>query len=414
MLVRRLVFFLIIWVLLTIQAAAAPGRVYTLKELEEIALQVHPSLKAAFEATRQADADWRITRQYPNPELDIGVSSQKTKGGEGPLTGTGYNLTVTQPIEWVGRRAKRQEAARYGIEAGKKRQDNEALNVKAKLMELFYRLLASNQLFKITTDNLDTAQNLLRLVETRVRVGESRRIELVKAQVEYANTEREFEKAKGTLETDRQVLNRFLGGHLEPNFSLSGDGGPKKPVPPIEQLRQTVLGNHPLIAVQQANINQTESTLKAERQAWVPDLNVKFFRNDDIDRRDVGGGVMLNLPVWNQKRGEAAKAAAAARQSQYELQLVKQDLETRLISQYSLYQVARKQVESFQSTILPEAAEALRLAEFTYQHGESGLLELLDSFRVYRSTQKDYYSALLDCWLTRIELWRITGGEIGN
>jgi outer membrane protein TolC len=40
------------------------------------------------------------------------------------------------------------------------------------------------------------------------------------------------------------------------------------------------------------------------------------------------------------------------------------------------------------------------------------LLELLDSRRVYRATEQDYYKALLEYWLARSELWRIAGGGI--
>jgi len=87
-------------------------------------------------------------------------------------------------------------------------------------------------------------------------------------------------------------------------------------------------------------------------------------------------------------------------------------LETKLAAQYSLYMVSRRQVESFQKNILPQAAESLRLAEFTYRQGETGLLELLDSRRVYRATEQDYYKALLEYWLARSELWRISGGGI--
>ena len=118
------------------------------------------------------------------------------------------------------------------------------------------------------------------------------------------------------------------------------------------------------------------------------------------------------LPLWNRKGGEVAKAAAAKSQAESELRLLKQDLETKLAAQYSLYETARRQVESFQTTILKEAAESLRVAQFAYEHGETSLLELLDSRRVYRATEQDYYKALLDYRLARVELWRLAGGGV--
>ena len=69
-------------------------------------------------------------------------------------------------------------------------------------------------------------------------------------------------------------------------------------------------------------------------------------------------------------------------------------------------------METYQKDILPQTAESLKIATFSYQQGETGLLELLDSRRVYRTTEQDYYRALLDYWLARVELWRVAGGGV--
>ena len=74
---------------------------------------------------------------------------------------------------------------------------------------------------KIAAENLDSAKNLLDIAEKRVRLGESRPIELVKARVEFLSLEREYEKSKTTLAGDRQVLRQFLGDDLPADFALS-------------------------------------------------------------------------------------------------------------------------------------------------------------------------------------------------
>ncbi len=166
------------------------------------------------------------------------------------------------------------------------------------------------------------------------------------------------------------------------------------------------------MAAQSAQVRQAESNLGAERQAWKPDVTVKAFHTKDVDLQATGGGLSFPLPLWNRKRGEVAKAAAQKSQAELELQALKQDLATKLASQYSLYQTAYRQVQAFQTNILKEAAESLRVAQFAYEHGETALLELLDSRRVYRAVEQEYYTALLDYRLARIEIWRLTGGGV--
>jgi len=389
---------------------AAEARSYSLKDLEELALKVHPGLKKSADEVRKSEAELRIAKQYPNPEVEFEGGDQRKRGE--PERGLTYTAALSQTVEWPGRRAKRQEAARFGIEAAGKNLDNEHLTVKARLREMFYRLQADEQFVKIAQENLATAKNLLDLVEKRVRLGESRQLELLKAQVEFHTLEREYQKAKTLQAGDRQVLNQFLLGQLEPDFTLAGNFATLDGAVPLSQWREAALTAYPLLNAQEAAVRQADSTLKAERQAWVPDVKLKFFHTLEIDQRTTGGGISVPLPIWNRKEGEVAKAAAARSQARHELALTRQELETKVASQYSLYETARRQVESFQKHILPQAAESLRLAQFSYQHGEISLLELLDARRVYRTTEQDYYKSLLDYWLARAELWRIAGGGI--
>ncbi len=105
------IFLLAIFGPILTQAAIRP---LSLNELEEIALKIHPSLKAAGEEIKKNEADLKIARQYPNPELEGLISSQK--GMENGTYATGYTIALSQPIEWPGRRGKKQEAARFGID----------------------------------------------------------------------------------------------------------------------------------------------------------------------------------------------------------------------------------------------------------------------------------------------------------
>ncbi len=390
--------------------AMAGPRTYSLQELEEMVLKTHPALKVSGAEIKKNEAELRIARQYPNPEVEGSVSSQI--GLESGTYATGYTIGLSQTIEWPGRRGKKQEAARFGINSAQAKLSQEQINVRARCRELYYRVLADEQLVKIAAENLESAKTLLDIAEKRVRLGEGRPIELVKARVEFFSLEREYDKAKTTLAGSRQVLQQFLGGGLAADFALSAEAKVVEPLVPLKRWQEAAFASHPLLAAQEAQVRQAESTLGAERQARVPDVTVKVFHTRDVDLRATGGGLSIPLPLWNRKEGEVAKAAATKSQADSELRLLKQDLETKLASQYSLYETARRQLESFQTAILKEAAESLRVAQFSYEHGETSLLELLDSRRVYRGTEQDYYKALLDYRLARVELWRLAGGGV--
>ncbi|MHB9075023.1 MAG: TolC family protein [Desulfobaccales bacterium] len=390
--------------------AMAGPRTYSLQELEEIVSKTHPALKVAGAEISKSEAELRIARQYPNPEVEGLVSSQRAM--EGGTYGTGFSVGLSQTIEWPGRRGKKQEAARFGINSAQQKLVQEQINVRARCRELYYRVRTGEHLVKIAADNLESARTLLDIAEQRVRLGESRPIDLIKARVEFFSLEREYGKAKTSLAGERQVLRQFMGDDLPADFVLSSAAKVLEPAVPLKRWQNAALQSHPLLAAQGAQVRQAESTLGAERRGWVPDVTVKAFHIQDVDLHATGGGLSFPLPLWNRKEGEVARAAAAKSQAESELRLLKQDLETKLAAQYSLYETARRQVESFQTAILKEAAESLRVAQFSYEHGETSLLELLDSRRVYRGTEQDYYKALLDYRLARVELWRLAGGGV--
>jgi len=391
--------------------AQAGARPLSLPELEEMALKIHPSLKVADAEIKKSEAELKIARQYPNPDLEGLVSSQKSL--ENGAYGTGYSIGLSQTIEWPGRRRKKQEAAHHGIDAARNKSTQEQVNVRARCRELYYRVLAGEQSLKIAAENLESAKKLLDMAEKRVRLGESRPIELVKAKVEFLNLEREHDKARTTLAGDRQALRLFLNKGLPPDFSLAGEGDAVAALIPIKRWQEALLAAHPQLSAQEAQVRQAESLLDAERrQAWMPEVTVKAFHTREVDLQATGGGLSFPIPLWNRKRGEVDRAAAMKGQAESELQLLKQGVAANIAAQYSLYETAHRQVLSFQNAILKEAAESLRVAQFAYEHGETSLLELLDSRRVYRSTEQDYYRALLDYRLAWVELWRLTGGGV--
>lgn len=388
----------------------AAVRPLPLAEVEEMALRIHPSLKAAGAEVKKNEAELRIARQYPNPELE-GLASRQ-RGLESGEVVTGYSISLSQPLEWPGRRTRKQAAARFGIDAAHHKLTQEQVNVRARCRELYYRIQANEQVLKTAGANLESARKLLDMAEKRVSLGESRPLELVKAKVEFMTMEREYDKVKAGLAGDREALRQFLGETLPPDFTLAGEGETPEALIPLARWQEAAWSAHPLLAAQSAQVRQAASTLGAERRAWVPEVTVKAFHTRDVDLQATGGGLSFPLPLWNRKEGEVAKAAAQKSQAEAELEALKQELATKLASQYNLYATAHRQVQAFQTTILPEAAESLRVAQFAYEHGETGLLELLDSRRVYRSVEQEYHTALLDYRLARVEIWRLTGGGI--
>jgi cobalt-zinc-cadmium efflux system outer membrane protein len=69
---------------------------------------------------------------------------------------------------------------------------------------------------------------------------------------------------------------------------------------------------------------------------------------------------------------------------------------------------AQRRVAALEKAAIPEAAEALRLAQQSYEEGRATLLELLDARNAYVAAERDLTEARLALALAAAELARIS------
>ncbi|MGH7322729.1 MAG: TolC family protein, partial [Candidatus Rokuibacteriota bacterium] len=84
---------------------------------------------------------------------------------------------------------------------------------------------------------------------------------------------------------------------------------------------------------------------------------------------------------------------------------------TELASRVKELEVAASQAAILDKEILPAAGQSLGLARFSYQEGETSLLDLLDAQRTYRDTQREAIEARLALALAVAELQRLVGPD---
>ncbi len=96
------------------------------------------------------------------------------------------------------------------------------------------------------------------------------------------------------------------------------------------------------------------------------------------------------------------------------LVLILLDIETgnRLDDEYKNYKIAFEQSKIFSGELLNQAKRSLEIAEFSYEQGETELLDVLDALRTYRDTLREYYQVLYEFYISEITLEKISGGKM--
>jgi cobalt-zinc-cadmium efflux system outer membrane protein len=144
----------------------------------------------------------------------------------------------------------------------------------------------------------------------------------------------------------------------------------------------------------------------------LPDFELSAFTAKDLHGQNQGLGLSFNIPLWNFNSAEIARSQRLLESQQQELTSIEIAVTTDIKNRYARLLLAEKTINLFQKGLLKQAGESERIARFSYQQGESSLIDYLDSQRTYLQIQKDYVQALLTWSLEKAGLEMAAGETI--
>jgi outer membrane protein TolC len=128
----------------------------------------------------------------------------------------------------------------------------------------------------------------------------------------------------------------------------------------------------------------------------------------------ITAGVGIPLKFSSLNNGAIRAAELAVEQSK----TMNREIEIKIISgvlqAFNTFQIERKKVELFQGGMISDAEKILQGRIYSYQHGESGLIDVLNAQKTYIELNRNYIEALFDYTTSLIDLewsagiWDIT------
>lgn len=120
-------------------------------------------------------------------------------------------------------------------------------------------------------------------------------------------------------------------------------------------------------------------------------------------------GVSIPLKFSNANKGELRAARFAAEQQEKQYEAVQQQISAEVLQAYHQYMTARRQVEQFNTGLLQEAETIFRKKRYSYERGETSILEVLNAQRTFNEVQVSYHETLFACAAALVELQRACG-----
>src|SRR5262245_46289493 len=222
-LVRALGAWLAVLALAVTTSAEEPITRLSLADAIELAARDNPSLRAKEFEYRAVGAGEITAGLRPNPSFTFSAE-QLTPGGSSGAAIPQYTVSVGQPIELGGKRARRVESAK----AATRVTGYELADVQRQLLyqvkKSFTDALAAREALGIARQNLDVLDEAERIQRRRAEKGDISELDLMRIQIQRFAFQRDAADAAQALTAARIALRAATAsGRLAPDFDVVGD-----------------------------------------------------------------------------------------------------------------------------------------------------------------------------------------------
>jgi len=319
-----------------------------------------------------------------------------------------------------GKRADYQRAVAAEA-AARAKIDIAARGLAATVVQDYYSLLSAQRKYGNAQQSLKEARDFTDITRKLESGGEAAHSDVVKAEIQMAQRERDAQDAQLAVERTRIGFGVLLFTDYTQEFSVVDDLAAAPPLPEKAAAQEMAGRNNPDIRAAQAIVQQQEYELKSARAAYFPTLSFDYFYGIDANQyaiwdrehlRNLGSVAQgtLTIPVWNwgATRSKVRQSDLRLQQARLDLSLAQRQLLANLDAFYLEAQAAHAQVASLRRSV-DLAAESLRLTMLRYEAGEVTVLEVVDAQATLAQARNAYDDGLVRYRVGLAQLQTLTG-----
>ena len=308
----------------------------------------------------------------PNPEVSLEVENI---GGTGVFSGfqsSEATLSAGLPIELGGKRGARLDAARADLAVVRLREQLALADIALAVRQRYVAAVAAQARVDLAQDVLDRSRELARIATELVDAGREPPLRVLTAQAQTAEAVAELKAAQAGA-----LAARFALGALWSQEPASPPGSGFPFIEPPYALLADYGGLELSLAA--AERQAAESAIGRERTLGIPDPTISAGLRHFEDSNDEAFvvGISIPLPLRNRNQGNVAAAQAQARAAAAREAVATADYRQAVAEARADYLGAEAKAETLERESLPQAEEALRLADIGYRNGKFPLIEVL-------------------------------------
>lgn len=364
-----------------------------------------------------AEANILTAGIFPDPELGFGWFDN---GQRRMNMGYGFSSELTWTLELGGKRKARIELAKSESELTKYLLQDYFRNLRADATINYLAAMLNKLLLDVQLNSYQTMNQLAKSDSIRFKLGSITQLDARQSKLEAVKMLNDVYQAEAEWKATLVNLSVLLGlKQTDTLFIAIGDFGRFDRIFNMQDLITAAQNNRADLLAAMQNRNVSQNILKLAKANRVMDLGLNGGVGYSSYNRNVvaptpgfttlNAGISIPLKFSNNRPGELKAAYYTNQQAELQYRQIELQIQTEITQAYFNYQALQKQVQQFNNGLLTEAKAVLDGKIYSYQRGETSLLEVLNAQRTYNEVQQAYYQTLYNYAVALVELERAAG-----
>jgi cobalt-zinc-cadmium efflux system outer membrane protein len=376
---------------------------FSFEQLYELAARDNLQINAVRRRRAVAEAEVQIAGQRPNPDFITAYTRSEPR----------MNYSLSQLVELGGKRGRRIDVARNELRLTELDLDAALRTLRHDLRAAYFGLTLARNNYDLGQQALTQAKELADIARERFEAGDISQFEVLQANLGVDRATNDLDRLANAERIARATMNQLLNRAPDAPLDLRDSLFARLATVSTADLIARSLSQNVELRTAEQQIATEQSRLKLARAQRVPDLTLEpgleTLDSSFPNRPGFKMQVTVPLPIFNRGRGDIAKSSAMLEQLQAERDAARQRIASEIARAALNVESARKQVEFYETKLLPDAERVRELANEAYRIGQTSLLSVIDATRNAREARQAYLQALFDYQTALADLEQAAG-----
>lgn len=364
-----------------------------------------------------AEAELKASKVFPDPELGMTYGYNEDRILK---MGQSFEAGLSYPLNTGNRRGANIALAKSKYELSELILDAFFHNLRADAALSYFSTLRYQRLFSLQQDIYKQLSELARADSIRLASGEATGLDALQSSLEARSQLTKVYQSLAEFQNSSLNLMLLQGKKFNDTLDIPSQNFPVKKFDfRLNELVENAVNKRAdlMVAIKNREVSEKNMNLIKANRAFEFNLEMGYSYNS-IVRNEIApapayngltAGVSFPLKFSSLNKGLLRAADLAVKQSQTIYEETELQIVSEVIQAYNNYVAQSKKVEHYNKGLAEDALKILQGRIYSYQQGESGLIDVLNAQRTYIELQLNQLNALFDFTSALIELERAAG-----